>query len=125
METFFGESKGNLRFVTLLSPTCPACLDGADAVRETVLDQERDEIDVAIVWTPMLDDDTEEAIERSAEEFSGFDVTQFLDSDRILGRHIAHSLGGVDSFAWDIYLFYGPDARWEAGLRPRTNGSIN
>jgi hypothetical protein len=61
----------------------------------------------------MLDGDTEEAIERSAAAFAEFDVVQFVDSDRVLGRHIAHSFSGVDSVAWDIYLFYGSDARWK------------
>lgn len=116
METFFEETEGDSRFVTVLSPTCPACVDGADAVRETVLSHERNDVETAIVWIPMLDDDTEKAIERSAAAFAEFDVVQFVDSDRVLGRHIAHSLGGVDSVAWDIYLFYGSDARWENGV---------
>lgn len=113
VKRFFDESVGNRRFVTVLSPTCPACVDGANAVRDTVLDQGGDDVDVLLVWIPMLDGDTEEAIERSVAKFDDFDVAQFVDSEQHLGRQIARSLGGRDSVAWDIYLFYGSGVQWK------------
>jgi hypothetical protein len=49
-------------------------------------------------------------------------ATHYWDGDRRLGRYVARELGSGDGMAaWDIFLVYGPDARW--GDRPDAVGS--
>jgi hypothetical protein len=49
-------------------------------------------------------------------------ATHYWDGDRKLGREIADILGAPQgSTAWDVFLVYGPDAKW--GDRPDATGS--
>ena len=43
-------------------------------------------------------------------------VTQFLDPGQRVGHDVARRLGWpADRLAYDVYLLYGPDARWPPG----------
>lgn len=113
LRSSFNEATGTPRFIALVSPTCGPCLHGATAVREDVVDAFHEAgFSVSLVWIPMLAGDSPAAIERTAAEFSRDGLRQFADPERTMGHLVADSLGGSDSIAWDIYLFYGPDARW-------------
>jgi hypothetical protein len=72
-----------------------------------------------IVWLPMLDSDERPAADEASTRFRGGGAPQFWDGGQLLGVEVARSLGEPDWIAWDVYLFYGPDAEWtEAGLPP-------
>jgi hypothetical protein len=44
-------------------------------------------------------------------------IPQYWDRTQLAGKEVARSIGIASWVAWDIYLFYGPDAEWtEAGL---------
>lgn len=47
-------------------------------------------------------------------------IPQFWDGEKLLGKEVSRSLGiEPERAAWDIYLFYPPDAEWtETGLPP-------
>lgn len=61
----------------------------------------------------MLPSDDRNAAVKAAELFTPFpQVSQFHDADRLVGRAVAASLGARGRTAWDMYLFYGPDAEW-------------
>ncbi len=49
LEAFFADTAGTPRFIALLSPTCPGCINGADAVREAILEEQDTELAVAII----------------------------------------------------------------------------
>lgn len=116
LRSFFAQTRGRPRFVTLLSPTCGPCRAGAEAVRDVVLGgPNRDSVPVAIVWIPMLDSDTPSALSRATEEFATAGATQFVDSERAAGRHLGSPLGADGEPAWDCYLRYGPEADWAGG----------
>lgn len=116
LDGYFTRTLSKPRFVAILSPTCPGCKYGATAIRRVILDGfPSTDLAVALIWIPMLGDDTADAIEHAAAEFADYDVTQFVDSNRLAGRRIAESVGADDGIAWDSYLFYVPDARWAGG----------
>lgn len=49
-------------------------------------------------------------------------ATHYWDGRRRLGRAVARTLGfGSGAIAWDIFLVYGPEAKW--GDRPKAVGS--
>ncbi len=61
----------------------------------------------------MNSSDNYEAAQQAIKKFNDPRVKQFYDSQRLLGRTIAKSLGHCDELAWDIYLFYPPQAVWQ------------
>jgi hypothetical protein len=68
---------------------------------------------VSIVWTHLLPPDSEVEALRASEAFSDERVIHFHDPNRLAGLEIGRALGWTgDKVAWDIYLFYGPGARW-------------
>ena len=110
----FNKGKGKPRFVALLSSTCPACVFGAKAVRESVLNAYPEAgIQVSIVWIDMLPGDNEKAATKSSAIFNDPRVKQFYDPGRKSGYAIAKDLLYKNAGpAWDIYLYYDRDAQW-------------
>lgn len=111
---YFNSGGGKPRFVALLSSTCPACVFGAKAIRESVLKAYPDaDIQVSIVWIDMLPSDNEKVATNSAAIFDDPRVKQFYDPDRKSGYAIAKDLLYENAGpAWDIYLYYDKDAQW-------------
>ncbi len=65
----------------------------------------------------MLDSDEREAADAISIMFRDAAVPQFWDGNQLLGKAVARSVGAPTWVAWDIYLFYRPDAEWtDAGL---------
>ena len=110
----FNSGQGKARFVALLSSTCPACVFGAEAVRDSVLNAYPDaDIQLSIVWIDMLPSDNAEAATKSSAIFDDPRVKQFHDPDRKSGYAIAKDLLYENAGpAWDIYLYYDKDAQW-------------
>ena len=111
---YFNRGRGKPRFVALLSSTCPACVFGAKAVRDSVLNAYPNaDIHVSIVWIDMLPSDNAAAATKSAAIFDDPRVKQFYDPDRKSGYAIAKDLLYENAGpAWDIYLYYDKDAQW-------------
>ena len=66
----FNSGQGKPRFVALLSSTCPACVFGAEAIRDSVLNAYPDaDIEISIVWIDMLPSDNEKAATKSSAIF--------------------------------------------------------
>ena len=110
----FNNTKEKIRFLALLSPTCPLWRDqGARAVHETIITKFPDaDIAASIVWIPILDNDSIEAALPSVKYLSDKRFQHFYDQDQIVGKEIAKSIGWDGHVAWDIYLFYTPYAGW-------------
>lgn len=68
----------------------------------------------------MLDSDDRAAAVEMTSNYADKPILQFWDGERLLGQEVNHSLGLVRArAAWDIYLFYPPEAEWtDAGLPP-------
>jgi hypothetical protein len=64
------------------------------------------------VWLPILGGDDRAVAVEASELFKGIDVPQFWDGETRLGRDIGRGLGVEGWVAWDIYLFFPPDAVW-------------
>lgn len=68
----------------------------------------------------MVDGDDRAAADDMTSTYSDKTIPQFWDGELLLGREVSRSLGiEPERAAWDIYLFYPPDAEWtDAGLPP-------
>lgn len=119
LRTEFNAKKSEARFLTLLSPTCGACISGAEAVQQSVLaDTRTAALRSWIVWIPMMDSDEVEAAQRTATRIFPGVARQFWDGERKLGFEISKTLGVPDQPAWDIYLFYPPGVEWTEAVMP-------
>jgi copper chaperone CopZ len=136
--TAFNESRGKPRFLAILSPTCGACLHGADAVRAALLsDGTSPSLEIFVVWAPMLAGDDEAAARASSPLVEHARVRQYYDPGRRVGsafredvfpQAVPQMRGSLPPghflrkpFAsrdpvqpeWDIYLFFGPESDWK------------
>lgn len=67
----------------------------------------------------MLDSDELPAAIEVSPMFDPAGLPQFWDGSQLLGKEVGRSVGAPSWVAWDVYLFYGPDAEWsDAGLPP-------
>ena len=68
----------------------------------------------------MVESDDRDAAVQMTSTYADKPIPQFWDGDRLLGFEVSRSLGiEMERAAWDIYLFYPPDAEWtDAGLPP-------
>jgi copper chaperone CopZ len=136
----FNDAKARPRFVAILSPSCSACVHGAEAIKEAVLPA-GDAVDVFVVWAPMLEADGAAAASSSSTIVEAPHVRQYWDSERRTGsafrrdvfpdavERMKRSVPKDHFFAeyldqrdatqpeWDIYLFFEPGVEW-AGRAP-------
>lgn len=102
------------RFLALLSPTCKECVEGARAIKKSIVTTyPQAPISLSIVWINMLQGDDIAAAKRAARIISDPRVRHFYDPQRLAGKTIAHILGGSGKVAWDIYLFYSKVVEWK------------
>jgi hypothetical protein len=67
----------------------------------------------------MLDSDDRAAADEMSATYPHVAIPQFWDGKKLLGWEVSRSFEMTDRAAWDIYLFYPPDAEWtDAGLPP-------
>ena len=72
----------------------------------------------AIIWTPMVVNDSLNEANLRESIFLDSRVKQLWDPDRICGRTLSQTLNLTASTAWDVYLVYPPDPTWDAKLPP-------
>jgi hypothetical protein len=109
----FNARKSELRFLTILSPTCGACLHGARAVKQTIVDNPTTKSLLEIVvWIRMLEEDSLAAAGEASLLFRDAPISQFWDARQQLGKDVAVSIGVPKRIAWDIYLFYPRSVEW-------------
>lgn len=125
------------RVVLLVSPTCSECVLGARAVRECIAARFASSgIVPIVVWTAMLDSDTEGAARRLSGIFGATGAAQFYDPRNLAGwayqrEHFSRMYDDLDAVLpadhwlragtnrkpepgpqWDLYMLYKPGARW-------------
>ena len=68
----------------------------------------------------MLESDERSDAEEMSSTYADKPVPQFWDGEKLLGREVSRSMGfETERAAWDIYLFYPPEADWtDQGLPP-------
>jgi hypothetical protein len=68
----------------------------------------------------MLDSDERPAADEASATFADVPVPQFWDGQKLFGLEVTRSFGlAQERAAWDIYLFYPPNAEWTGrGLPP-------
>ena len=137
--TAFNAAKGRTRFLAILSPTCGACVHGAEAIKAAVLPLGAS-VEVFIVWAPMLGSDGAAAASASAPALAASQVHQYWDPQRRVGtalrrgvfpdaaermkrsvpkgHFMAEQVCQRDATQpeWDIYLLYDAGTEWKGSM---------
>ena len=71
------------------------------------------DLSVLVVWTDMLEGDSEEAALAACSLVSDSRAAHFHDPGSLAGRAVANSLEAPGEIAWDIYLLYDASSAWE------------
>lgn len=113
----FNKQTGKAKFVAILSSTCGWCLQGAQAVQQTVIEQmNKKDIDVIIVWTNMLKSDDRDNAYKAASMFKDPSIVQYFDAENKFGDLVARRLNPKGEKAWDIYMFFDKEDQWSNSL---------
>jgi hypothetical protein len=86
-------------------------------MRSGVLDRLPDaDMSVYVVWVPMFRG-MERDVPKATREVLDPRASHFWDGDSLLGKGYRETLR-LSEDAWDVFLLYGPEARWEGNLPP-------
>ncbi len=108
----FNRDQGDVRLVTLLSPSCGYCIKGYRYIRKILEEVEDPRLKVYVVWEPMLSGDSRDLAERLSQKADDPRVVhQSWDGEKISGKAWQQLLD-LQGVAWDVYFLYGPDAEW-------------
>ena len=103
---------GKVTLIALLSPVCPECRHGFTDMQSVLKNIPDDRIRAHIVWLPMFPGDNKGRAQTRTEEFNDSRVSYYWDADKLTGAEWQKVLG-IDKAAWDVYLLYGPNTRWD------------
>jgi hypothetical protein len=117
----FNKDKGVLRLVVLVSPTCPACVGGAQWIESEVLKTYPDlNVRVYAVWYEMYPGDSPKAFPTARKTMPDARVSHFWDKKKATGRWFQAHLPSEykKPIMWDAYYLYDADAEWTDTLKP-------
>ena len=113
LKNAFNKQNGKIKFVAILSSTCGWCLQGAQAVQNSVIEKMTDKnINVLIVWTNMLKSDDKANAFKAASLFKDPSIIQYFDSENEFGALVARRLHPKGEKVWDIYMFFDKEDEW-------------
>jgi hypothetical protein len=119
LRTQFNHDVGKVRLIVLVDPTCPPCRWGASEIEKQVLETiPSKQLAVYVVWLPVLNFQDEATLQRNGLKESSrvpdSRATHYIDPDGFAGRQYSPILNiPYHGPAWDVYLAFGPDVRWE------------
>jgi len=117
VRTVFNAAVEKPRLLMVLAPACPVCLEGATAVRDTIL-RDRQDLQVLAVWMEALPFDITRNPARRVETFADEPrMTHFYDVQQVSGEALKRVLDWQsESMPWDVFLLYPPGTLWNDDL---------
>jgi hypothetical protein len=135
----FNRRVGTVRLLFVVDPICPTCLRGLDDMNRDLLEGTADaRLQTFVVHEPVLG--TARAapwsrmavgtdVTKAAELLHNPQVQHYWNSSGAFGRLLSESVGLKNSeravYAWDVWLIYGPEAKWEGNNPPRPRLLMN
>jgi hypothetical protein len=119
LRTRFNQDAGKVRLIVLVDPTCPPCRWGASEIEKQVLETiPSKQLAVYVVWLPVLNFQDEATLQRNGLKESSrvpdSRATHYVDPNGFSGKQYSPILNiPYHGPAWDVYLAFGPDVRWE------------
>ncbi len=119
LRTRFNQDVGKVRLIVLVDPTCPPCRWGASEIEKQVLETiPSSQLAVYVVWLPVLNFQDEATLQKNglkeSSRVSDPRVTHYVDPNGFSGKEYSPILNiPYHGPAWDVYLAFGADVRWE------------
>jgi hypothetical protein len=124
LKRMFNADAGKVRLLLLMSPTC-GCRIAARTVQRHVLEAiDDDRLRVYVVWEPIKKNDNRAAAAESTPLMTDPRVTHFWTDSLQLAEALKAPIALEKSPAWDVFLLYSPDARWEDAV-PRQSSFLH
>jgi hypothetical protein len=121
----FNRAVGSIRLLFVVDPICPTCLRGLDDLNSALLGQTQDpRLQTFVVHVPVLHPSAQpKDIPPAAQLLHNANVRHYWNPSGAFGNLLSQSVGLKSSdrqvYAWDVWLIYGPEARWEGAGPPR------
>jgi hypothetical protein len=113
----FNADAGKVRVLMVVSPTCGDCLKGASEVSEQVAGINQGKtVPLYVLWVPRRGG-RERDVPAATRVVADSSAHEFWDGNDHLGVDYKQVLGWRGN-AWDVYMLYGPKARWSCELPP-------
>jgi len=119
LRTRFNQDVGKVRLIVIVDPTCPPCRWGASEIQKDVMEAIRsDRLAVYVVWIPVLNFQDEPTLQKNglkeSSRLSDSRAIHYIDPHGFSGKEYSSILNfPYHSPAWDVYLAFGPEARWD------------
>lgn len=89
------------------------CRWGFSNIVKTLKSVPDDRVRAYIVWLPIFGGDFKGEARKLSNSFRDKRVNYFLDPESETGKQWERVLNTERLIAWDVYLLYGPDAKWK------------
>jgi hypothetical protein len=115
----FNQDVGKVRLIVIVDPTCPPCRWGASEIQKQVLETiPSNRLTVYVVWIPVLNYQDEATLQRNglkeSSRVSDSRAIHYTDPYGFSGKQYSTILSfPYHAPAWDVYLVFGADVRWE------------
>jgi hypothetical protein len=129
----FNRGVGTVRLLFVVDPICPTCLRGLDDMNRDLLESTTDpRLQTFVVHEPVLG--TARAapwsrvavgtdVPKAAKLLHNPQVRHYWDPSGAFGQLLSQAVGLKNSehpvYAWDVWLLYGPEAKWVGTDPPR------
>ena len=120
----FNRAQGSVRLLFVVDPICPGCLRGLDDLNAALLAGTSDpRLQTFVVHVPVLKPPAKASdVPPAAALLHNPNVHHYWNPSGSFGWELAKAVGlkrGDELvYAWDVWLIYGPDAKWNATSPP-------
>jgi hypothetical protein len=121
----FNRSVGSVRLLFVVDPICPTCLRGLDDLDNALLRHTQDaRLQTFVVHVPVLHPVAQpKDIPPAAQLLHNAQVRNYWNPSGAFGNLLSNAVGLKSGdrqvYAWDVWLIYGPEAKWEGTDPPR------
>jgi hypothetical protein len=115
----FNRNVGSVRLLFVVDPICPTCLRGLADLNDALLSHTQSpRLQTFVVHVPVLHPAAQpEDIPPAAQLLHNANVRHYWNPSggfgSLLSRAVGLKSGGRQVYAWDVWLIYGPEAKWE------------
>lgn len=121
----FNRAQGSVRLVFVVDPICPGCLRGLDDLDAALLKDTQDpRLQTFVVHVPVLKPPAKtKDIAAAAALLHNAHIRHYWNPSGSFGWALSEAVGlkrGAETvYAWDVWLIYGPETRWEGTAPPQ------
>jgi hypothetical protein len=121
----FNRNVGSVRLLFVVDPICPTCLRGLDDLNNALLSHTQDpRLQTFVVHVPVLHPAAQAGdVPPAAQLLHNANVRHYWNPSGSFGKELSHAVGLKSGdhqvYAWDVWLIYGPEAKWEGADPPQ------